>query len=497
MLERSRARDAAYDGRFLTGVLSTGIYCLPSCKARSPNAENVVFVATAEEARSLGLRPCLRCRPDDFLAGRDPGHELVVNLLARLRREPATIGDVTALAKAAGCGVTRLHSLCREHLHLSPAELLQRERVAAARERLLAGDERVADVAFAVGFESLSTFNDNVRRATGLVPSELRQLRSRSNFTLTLPSDLRVDDMLRILARDPASRSERRVGDTLWRAVTLDGVPSVIEIALAAGESSDRTTAVLAHCRVYDGGGPPSPAAMTEAQAIVLRLFGLPVDTAAFETRLCQRPRSGRRAADGPEVPRLAVMVARRPGLRVPRMADVFETVCWAILGQQVNLTFALKLRRTLVELAGKPVPGCDLIAPPSPAAVAALDPADLVARQLSRRKAEVLIDLARAVADGTLDLEALASGTATAADKALREIRGLGPWSAGYISMRGLGFVDAVPVGDSALATALGRLLDRDPRPRGEELRELLAPFAPYRSLATMHLWLSLGDSP
>jgi 3-methyladenine DNA glycosylase/8-oxoguanine DNA glycosylase len=213
---------------------------------------------------------------------------------------------------------------------------------------------------------------------------------------------------------------------------------------------------------------------MAEAHRAALRLVAWQGDPAPFETAH----------------PALA---RGREGLRVPLTLDPFEALVWAILGQQVNLAFAYALRRDLIRLAGAPVGG--LIAHPEAAQIAALDHGDLLARRFSGRKAEYLLNAAAKVAAGELRLDGLL--TATGAGKALRALRGCGPWTAQYVLMRGLGFRDCVPVGDAALTLALQRWFQLDERPDAPETLRLLAPFAPHRSLATFHLWASLKGVP
>ena len=215
----------------------------------------------------------------------------------------------------------------------------------------------------------------------------------------------------------------------------------------------------------------------------VARMLGLGLDPAPFEQSLSARPE-------------FQALVAPRLGLRIPLTADVWESLVWAILGQQVNLAFAYSLRRRLTELCGGPrVAG--LCAHPGPREVAALEPEALTSLQFSRSKAEYLVLAARAVAEGELPLEALPSGTATAAAAQLSGRRGVGPWTTHYVMMRGCGFGDCVPLGDSGLTAALQRHLDLDHRPGVKETAELMAPFAPHRSLATFHLWASLKGVP
>jgi 3-methyladenine DNA glycosylase/8-oxoguanine DNA glycosylase len=189
-------------------------------------------------------------------------------------------------------------------------------------------------------------------------------------------------------------------------------------------------------------------------------------------------------------------LVAPRLGLRIPLTADVWESLVWAVLGQQVNLAFAYSLRRRLTELCGQDT-GLGLRAHPAPEAVAALDPDALKPLQFSRSKAEYVVGLARKVADGALPLEALPEGPATSAALRLGSERGVGPWTAHYVLMRGCGFGDCVPLGDAGLTLALQRHYRLDHRPSVKETAAFMAPFAPHRSLATFHLWASLKGVP
>src|SRR5436305_1609015 len=130
--DRAEARSGKFNGMFLIGVLTTGIYCLPSCTARQPKAENVQIVRTEDEAKALGLRACKRCRPDLFYRGEDEDISLFEGLMARVRGAPDEFPDAPALAKAAGVSLTKLGDLFREHAHQAPAAWLRRERVRAA-----------------------------------------------------------------------------------------------------------------------------------------------------------------------------------------------------------------------------------------------------------------------------------------------------------------------------------------------------------------------------
>src|ERR1700677_186237 len=136
MYERLLASDPAYNGRFFVGVMTTGIYCLPSCRARKPKARNVRFFESCEAAREAGLRPCRKCHPDDFARGADPVLETVEALVAEVRASPAAFRDVPAIVKRSGFGSTRLFELFRQHYHTTPADLLLRARLEMVKRRL-------------------------------------------------------------------------------------------------------------------------------------------------------------------------------------------------------------------------------------------------------------------------------------------------------------------------------------------------------------------------
>lgn len=459
MYARLLAGDAAYNGRFFTGVLTTGIYCLPSCKARKPKPENVRFFPTCEAARATGLRACKKCHPDDFSRGADPVLETIESLVAEVRANPAAFTDARAVVRRSGFGATRAFELFRQHYHTTPADLLLRARLSAAKHRLLTSDAALADLVFGVGFESLSAFHENFRAFNGLTPAAYRDLRTARTFSLTLPAGFLLPYLRRALSRDLHSVIERLAGDTYTSVVRLSTGPAQLTLRL----SPKRIDA-----EISSGSG-------AEAHALVVGLLGLDQDTAAF-TRLANKLG-------------LARLVSGREELRISRTPSVFDGLLWSIIGQQINFPFACLLKRRLIERAGTPfVDG--LYAPPTPAAVAALEVADLLSLQFSRQKADYVIQTSRLVASGQLDLSALATMSATRAERTLLAVRGLGPWSVNYIMMRAIGLPDCVPLGDTGVTSGLLALLKLDERPDVDATRRLMTMFSPYRSLATAHLW-------
>jgi AraC family transcriptional regulator of adaptative response / DNA-3-methyladenine glycosylase II len=463
MYARVLAGDADYNGRFFTGVLTTGIYCLPSCKARKPKPENVRFFPTCEAARAAGLRPCLKCHPDDFARGADPVLESIETLVGEIRATPSAFPDVASIVRRSGFGSTRLFELVRQFYHTTPADLLLRARFENARVLLLQNKRALTTVAADCGFESLSVFHDHFRRLTGLTPSAYRDLPSRTHIEILLPENYPVNYLRRALGRDSHSVSERLDGDLYATAIRLsDGTAALLKLQLSP-------TAVAASFT------PPDPKYTLEIHQLVSSLLGLGQDSAAF-TRLAKKLG-------------LTRLVKHREELRIIQTPSVYDGLLWSIIGQQINLPFACLLRSRLIALAGTAV-GENLFAPPSPAAVAKLSPADLLPLQFSRQKAGYVIAISRLITEGKLDLEALPAMSATRAERTLLAIRGLGPWSVNYVMMRSLGFADCVPYSDTGVTSGLQSLLDLDVRPDVDATRRLMSVFSPYRSLATAHLW-------
>lgn len=281
-----------------------------------------------------------------------------------------------------------------------------------------------------------------------------------ATFRIALPGDYTPRYALRYMSRDPESVSERGDARSFAKALLVEGKPVVVNVDFRDGLARVSTDA---------------PRAAVEPA--VLRLLGLPFDPASFEAKHKR-------------------LVGPRRGMRVPQTATVFESIVWAICGQQVNLAFAYKLRRAVIELAGKRVGG--MIAHPDPADVARLDYDDLTKRQFSRRKAEYLIDVARKLGAGSWELGELlpTPNSQLPALDSLLTIRGFGVWSANYVLMRGFGFADCVPVGDTGLTSSLQEFYRLETRPDAEKTLELMKRFAPYRSLATFHFWMRKSDA-
>ncbi|MGH6872887.1 MAG: Ada metal-binding domain-containing protein [Rhizomicrobium sp.] len=467
---RADAKAGKFDGKFIIGVWTTGIYCIPSCSARQPKPENVSIFKSEDDAKAAGLRACKRCRPDLFYKGEDENIALFEGLQARVRGAIHEFPDASALARSCGVSQTKLGELFREHAHLAPAAWLRRERVRSAARMLLDGDERVVDVGYGVGFESESVFHRQFLALSRMTPGAYRALKGASVFLLQLPPGYRATEVLAYHARDPESVCEKSEGSRIWKGLATPDGPAVLEVSL---EGEGAWARVHAPKKV----GRES---LAQLHAQALRMLGLNNEVAAFERRVTADPALS--------------LFTRRRGLRVPSIPTGFDGLAWAIIGQQINVKFATSLRREVIRLAGEPCAG-GMIAHPSPARLADLGTAALTGRRFSRAKADYLIGAAKEVAEGRLDVEGLPDGSAMAAEKKLKAVRGIGTWTARYAMLRA-GFADCAPAGDSALATVLQRLHKLDERPDQDETHTLMRDFAPHRSLATCHLWASYRDA-
>jgi 3-methyladenine DNA glycosylase/8-oxoguanine DNA glycosylase len=285
----------------------------------------------------------------------------------------------------------------------------------------------------------------------------------RREFTVALPKGYRSNEVLDFYARDPESVSERVVVDTLIKCALIDCSPALLEIRL----SED-----FALC-VSDA------ADLAAAERVVARMLGLEADAEEFERHFIDDPLLG-------------PLIARQRGLRIPLTPDPWEALAWAIMGQQISLKVAVILRRNLIAARGSPHES-GLRAHPSSGEVAAMDVATLRALKFSRSKAEYLLAAARAIESGALPVLEMHAMPVERAASLASAVRGIGPWTVQYFFLRGLGLLDCLPAGDAGLAQGLARICGT--RPNEKEIRDTMARYAPWRSLATYHVWASLKD--
>lgn len=474
------SRDRRFDGVFVTAVHSTGIYCRPSCPARTPAMGNVTFHPTAAAAQEAGFRACRRCAPD--ASPGSPEWDVAGDVAGRAMR---LIADgfvdregVAGLAGRLGFSPRHLSRLLVTELGAGPLALARARRAQNARTLLEATDLSVADVAFAAGFGSVRQFNDTVRSVYAATPTQLRGRRGRSGgaadggrvaVRLPVRTPYAGGPLMDFLAVRAVPRVEVVRDGVFAGTMRLPHGSGVVELTLpSVCEPGHRAyaTATFTLTDLRDLG------AATER---VRRLVDADCDPVAVDALLEQDPLLG-------------PSVRRMPGVRVPGHVDGFEVAVRAVLGQQVTVAAARTLAARLVETYGDPVSttvdGLDRLFP-TPARLAEVDG---TGPGMPRARLGALRALAVLVAGGELRLDR--GDERSEVRRRLLAVPGIGPWTADYVAMRALGDPDCFLPSDTGTRDALRRH-SWDPA-RASEWAEA---WRPWRSYAQMRLWQSYEE--
>ena len=490
------ARDARLDGRLFVGVTSTGVYCRPICRVRTPRRENCRFFETPAQAEAAAFRPCLKCRPEIA-----PGAGFAWSVMdaSRTLAQQARVwldahaADGSAAPDAAGASVAALarhlgvsdrhvrRIFAAEH-GVTPLQYLQTRRLLLAKQLLTDSALPVAHVAFASGFRSVRRFNAAFAGSYRLSPSRLRRDAGAAGrveadsvrATLAFREPFDRGALLRFLAARAIAGVEHveagRVRRTVRRGVWGDPAGWIeAEFDPARPQLRLRCSPSLA-----PGAG--------RLIAGVRRWLDLDADPLAIDAALGGLP--------------------GRPGVRLPGAIDAFELVVRAILGQQVTVGAARTLAGRLVDRFGEttatPWPDVQRCFPApaafaGPGAASDVEASDATLAELGalgiiRSRGAAIVAVARAWPE----IEPLTRPHAApdALVARLRAIPGIGPWTATYVAMRVLGWADAFPPGDVAVLNALG--LARGARAE-REAHALSQAWRPWRAYAVLKLWNSL----
>src|SRR2546428_1490388 len=520
-----RSRDARFDGRFFIAVTTTGVYCRPICPARAPKDEHVRYFPTAAAAEAAGFRPCLRCRPEA-----SPGTPAWLGTSGIVSRALRMIGDgalrgegaasvlrgagapglnkdVEQLAGRLGVTARHLRRLFLQHLGATPLDVALTRRVHFAKKLLDETSLAFHQVAIASGFGSLRRFNGQIRRTYSRTPTQLRRLARQKaaadpdcyRFRLAYRPPYDWDAILAFLsaratpgvesvipaprpttknaktakgANDEARQSLRSSrplrsswsssdGSRYRRTISVDGRHGSIEVSRLESRS-----ALSLEVRF------PDPRALLFIVERVKAMFDLGADPAIIAEHL---------RAD----PLLRGPLAKHPGIRTPGAWDGFELAVRAILGQQISVRAATTMAGRIATMFGSPAITGDesewLFPTPAQLAHAAIERAGGVSA-----RAETIRSLARRVADATMTFNS--SVDAREMVSALKDLPGIGDWTAEYIAMRALGEPDAFPSGDLVLRRMAGGCAAR-------ELDRRSASWRPWRAYAVMLLWQSARD--
>lgn len=473
--------DAQFDGQFFTAVLTTGIYCRPTCLSRTPRAENVRFFATAAAAAEAGFRPCLRCRPES--APDSPEWSEVSPIVSRaLRLIAEGVLDemgVEELARHLHISTRQLRRYFVRELGAPPVAIAQTRRLLFAKKLIDETTLPMAEVALSAGYASIRRFNDALRQTYGRTPTALRKSRSNApgevdnarvqlKLFYRLPYDwcfiMHFLHARAILGVETVSRESYR------RTVQFGETAGVIEVRPVPGERYCLVRAPLALARYL--------LPITER---IKRLFDLKADPAAIAAHLSRDER-------------LSAVVHAAPGLRLPGAWDAFETVVRTILELPDSVQKAPVLCGRLAERYG------EHLAASSPPSLSRLFPAPqrlatapLTDIGCTPSQAESIRTVAAAVANGHWALGSAAN--LAAAIERLTACAGIGAWAADMIAMRALGEPDAFPACDPTL-----RRVAATPGAGPLTATQLLVQaeaWRPWRAYAAMHLWTHHAKRP
>ncbi len=489
-----QSRDPRFDGWFFTAVSTTGIYCRPSCPARTPAREHVRFYQSAAAAQQAGFRACLRCRPDAVPGS--PQWNIRADVVARAMR---CIADgvvdregVAGLAARLGYGTRHLNRMLVAEVGAGPLALARAQRAQTARLLVETTGLGMAEIAFAAGFSSIRQFDDTVRQLLGRTPTELRARTARSRqhqpslerrtgtgvattIALRLPyrRPMAVAEALAFLGARAVHGLETLEAGTYTRTLRLPHGDALV--ALAPGDGHVAVKLTLAEL-------PDLCAAVARCR----RLLDLDADPGAVDAALGSDPL-------------LRPLVRATPGRRVAGAVEGFETAVRAVAGQQVSVATARRVLARLVNAAGpRAGPAAASRGPDVPAEEGAAAPpgrvfptpaevlaAPLEAFAMPGARREALLALARAADGGSLVLDAGADPDEVVAR--LVALPGVGAWTASYVALRALGDPDVFLPGDLGVRRALERL----GAPAGPSAALALAErWRPWRSYALTHLW-------
>ncbi len=493
----AKSKDARFDGVFFCAVTSTGIYCRPSCPARTPKRENMRFYPTAAAAQQAGFRACLRCRPDAT-----PGSpewnvraDVVARAMRLIRDGVVDIEGVEGLAGRLGYSTRQLNRLITAEVGTGPLALARAQRSQTARVLLETTDLPIAHIAFAAGFASVRQCNDTIRQIFAGTPSGLRARAARSvqarrerrqaapqaiHLRLPCRRPFNPASVLDFLGTRALPRVESLEGGSYRRTLHLPHGHALVTLAAPDQmdtDGGDADDAALGPAYVGADLVLSDLRDLTTAVARCRQLLDLDADPVAVYEALRREPHIG-------------ALVARDPGRRVPGAADGFELAVRAVIGQQVSVAGARTVAGRLVEAAGEALPravGAVTHLFPTPEAIMALAEREPGAFAMPAGRRRALVALAEAVARGDVVIDAGADPQELR--RSLVALPGIGPWTAEYVEMRALRDPDAFMPTDLGIRRgdqALG--LPDDPA----QLVAASEGWRPWRSYAMAHLWAS-----
>ncbi len=474
-----KAKDSRFDGRFFVGVLSTGIYCRPVCRAKMPKPENCAYYSTAAAAEQDGFRPCLLCRPERApgTSPTDATSSLTRRAAIFLEENCSSGQSLEEFAARLGCTGRHLRRAFKAEYNVTPVQYLQTCRLLLAKSLLQDTGLPISKIAKTAGFGTMRHFNSSFKNQYRLSPTELRRQDSKDNK--------QSGEITLALGYRPPYRWDRILDFLRMRAVR--GVESVqngkylrtVRLAAENGEAFYGWICVGNHpeknvlnVTVSASLLPVLPQVLSN----VRRLFDLQCNPEVIYETLSQ-------------------MNEIKPGLctcgtRLPGCFDPFEMAVRAVLGQQITVKAAGTLTSGLAEAYGMPVQTCtEELTHVFPAPEEILLLKDSVTERFGllgiiSARSKTILELAQIFTDESIDF-----GLCTQPEieiKKLMKIRGIGSWTAQYIAMRTMGWPDAFLETDAGVRKALAPHTEKD-------ITALAEAWRPWRSYAVINLWNTL----
>lgn len=450
-----KSRDSRYDGQFVVAVKSTGIFCRPICPANLPKESNVEYFAHSTQALKAKYRPCLRCRPESAPGswawqGVETTFMRALTLIDEGALQEANLPD---LATRLGITDRYLRKLFANYLGMSPKTYSQYQQLMLAKQLLHGSHLPIQDIAISSGFNSVRRFNDAFKKHLQLTPSELKRKKpSDHHLELELPirGDLDFDHLLSFYRLRAVSNVELISETSYQRSFSFEDQIGVFRIS----KSSSNLSTLKLELQLSKLGN------LRKVISHIRRQFDLDADTDTIEHHLkaCGIP-------------------IKKTGIRIPGIGSSFEAGVRAILGQQVSVKAAINNLNLLVANLGQPLADVNetfaqtSLLFPSPATLAN---ADLSFLKMPASRKQALNSFGQYVAEhGYDDVDSWLS------------IKGVGPWTIGYVKLRGINEPDCFLDSDLVIKKALALL------PNAVDSAQL----SPWGSYATFHLWQSQSE--
>ncbi len=465
-------KDATFDGLFFTAVKTTKIYCRPTCPARRPNRNNVCYFHSAAEAEKNGYRPCLICKPENSPFNYSLSSEQLYRTLKLLNS--GTLKPNQPLAARLMAPEDTIHSQFSTILGVSVVEYSNTHKRLLAKKLIDETTLKAHDIAIQCGYNSLQALKDDLEKTYKNKNHLIQKLQQRE--TNSNPEVIR----LKLAYRPPYN----------WNRVLHYLQPRLI----TGVEHIDATSYYRTFC-IANSVGHFNISHLDKENSLLLEIqmdkpLAIPeiIDRVQHQFDLFANPKLIYRVFKDDN--KLQSLIKNNQGVRVPGCWDGYELSIRAIAGQQVSVQAASTVTSRIAAEFGETVAINSELKYlfPSPEKLASAQPECF---SMPRARAQSIIDFSQAIVDGKIAMDSVQS--ASLFIDSIQKIKGIGPWTANYIAMRHLKYIDAFPQADLGLLKALN-LSGKNGK---KHLLEYASHWKPFRSYATFLLWNSLATTP